>query len=87
LPSVEVGVLVGASFPPEGRVVPSGLPGGRVAVTVHRGDYAALGRAHAAVIRFAEEQALELSGGRWEIYGHWRDDLREPETEVYYLLR
>jgi hypothetical protein len=52
VPSVEVGVLVGATFAPEGRVVPSELPGGRVVVATHRGDYAQLGRAHEAVHRF-----------------------------------
>jgi effector-binding domain-containing protein len=86
-PAVEVGVLVVRSFAPIGRVVPSRLPGGRVLTTVHRGDYAALGRAHDAIHRFAQAESLELAGPRWEIYGHWYDDGREPETEVFYLLR
>jgi effector-binding domain-containing protein len=86
-PSVEVGVLVGRSFSPEGCVTSSELPGGKAAMATHRGDYAALGRAHEAVLRFAEERELELAGPRWEIYGHGHDDPREVETEVYYLLR
>ena len=85
-PSVEVGVLVGKPFPPSGNVISSRLPGGKAVMTVHRGDYAALGRAHEAVHRFAKERALELAGPRWEIYGHWHDDPRELETEIYYLL-
>jgi effector-binding domain-containing protein len=85
-PSVEVGVLVGRSFDGEGRVVPSLLPGGKVVMTTHRGDYAQLARAHDAVHRFAREQGLELAGPRWEIYGHWHEDPAALETEVYWLL-
>jgi len=81
VPTVEVGVLVSGSFDGEGRVVASRLPGGTVARTVHRGDYA-LGEAHDAVQRFAAERGLELAGPRWEIYGHPSD----PEAEIYYLL-
>jgi effector-binding domain-containing protein len=86
-PSVEVGVLVRTSFSPNGRVISSRLPGGKAAMTTHRGDYAQLDRAHEAVHRFARVQELELAGPRWEIYGHWRRDPRELETDVYYLLR
>ena len=86
VPNVEVGVLVGASFAAEGRVVVSQLPGGRVASTLHRGDYAGLGAAHDAVHRFAGESGLELGGPRWEIYGHPDGD-RDPHVEIVYLLR
>jgi effector-binding domain-containing protein len=85
-PSVEVGVLVAGSFAPEGRVVPSQLPGGTVATALHRGDYAELGRAHDAVLRRAAELGRAPAGPRWEIYGHWYDDGRAPETEVFHLL-
>jgi effector-binding domain-containing protein len=86
-PTVEVGVLVRRSFSPEGRVVPSRLPGGTVVTTIHRGEYGALGRAHEAVHRFARERGLELAGPRWEIYGHWHDVPAEVETEVCWLVR
>jgi len=86
-PAVEVGVLVRRTFEAVGRVVPSQLPAGRVAVAVHRGDYAGLGRAHDAVHRFAAARGLDLAGSRWEIYGHWSADPRDIETEVYWLLR
>ncbi len=82
-PSVEVGVLVGKRFSPERRVVPSQLPGGEIAMTIHRGEYSGLGDAHEAVHRFAAAQELELAGPRWEIYGHGHV---EPTTEVHYLL-
>jgi effector-binding domain-containing protein len=85
-PNVEVGVLVAAAFPGEGRVVVSQLPGGRVARTVHRGDYAGLAAAHDAVHRFAAASGLELAGPRWEIYGHPDGD-RNPDVEISYLLR
>jgi effector-binding domain-containing protein len=86
-PSVEVGVLVGSSFEPEGRVVPSRLPGGEVVMTTHRGDYARLGEGHDAVHRFAADRGLELAGPRWEIYGHPGDPGTQPETEIYWLVR
>jgi len=38
VPNVEVGVEVTRAFEPSGRVVPSTLPAGRVATTVHRGS-------------------------------------------------
>jgi effector-binding domain-containing protein len=85
VPTVEVGVLVSGSFAGEGRVVASQLPGGRVARTVHRGDFA-LDGAHDAVQRFAAQRGLEPAGPRWEIYGHMSDDPAEIETEIHYLL-
>ena len=85
-PSVEVGVLVGRRFAPEGRVISSQLPGGEVAMTIHRGDYSALGDAHEAVHRFAAARKLALAGPRWEIYGHGDVDPSALTTEVYYLL-
>jgi effector-binding domain-containing protein len=86
VPNVEVGVLVSASFPREGRVVVSQLPGGRVARTVHRDGYAGLGAAHEAVQRHVAGSGLELAGPRWEIYGHPQDG-RDPDIEIVYLLR
>jgi effector-binding domain-containing protein len=81
-PSVEVGVLAAAPFEPVGRVVPSRLPGGRVAMALHRGDYAELGATHDAVRRQALAQGPALPGVRWEIYGH----PPEVEIEVYWLV-
>jgi effector-binding domain-containing protein len=86
-PSVEIGVLVAGSFERHGRVVPSQLPGGDVATAVHRGDYAELGRAHVAVHDFIAANGLSRVGPSWEIYGHWREDPSELETQVYYLVQ
>ena len=86
-PDVEIGVLVSQPFEPRGRVVPSELPGGEVATAVHRGDYAKLGETHDAVRAAAAGRGRELAGPCWEIYGHWREDPNELETEVFWLLR
>lgn len=85
-PDVEAGVLVARSFEPAGRVIPSELPGGETATATHRGDYAQLGATHAAVREYAAAQGRELAGRRWEIYGHWRADPEELQTEVFWLL-
>jgi effector-binding domain-containing protein len=63
-------------------VIASQLPAGRAVTTVHRGDYAELGRAHEAVIEYARDHGLELAGPRWEIYGHPPD----VEIEIYWLV-
>jgi effector-binding domain-containing protein len=86
-PDVEVGVLVSGSFEPEGRVIASELPGGEVATTIHHGDYAQLRLAHDAVRDHVNAAGRELAGPCWEIYGHWRADPSELETEVFWLLR
>jgi hypothetical protein len=89
-PSVEVGAEVSRSFTRAGRVVPSALPAGRAAMAVARGapSPAKLAMVHAAVREWCAAHGHELSGVRWEIYGHWLED-QDPalfETEVYWLL-
>ena len=86
-PSVEVGVQVATRFEPKGRVVPSVLPAGEVAMTLHRGPYRGLGDAHEAVITWCAANGRERTGVRWEIYSDHRDNEAELEVEVYYLLR
>jgi effector-binding domain-containing protein len=86
-PDVEVGVLAARPFEPAGRVISSVLPGGEAATAIHRGDYAALGATHAAVLDHVRAHGREPAGPRWEIYGHWREDPSELETEIFWLLR
>jgi effector-binding domain-containing protein len=86
-PDVEVGVLTSARFESSRRVVPSALPGGEVATAIHSGDYARLGVTHDAVREFVAAHGRELAGPRWEVYGHWREDPSELETEIFWLLR
>lgn len=86
-PAVEVGVLVSGPFEGDGRVIASELPGGEAATAIHRGDYARLGATHDAVRDQVAARGREPAGPRWEIYGHWRADPSELETEVFWLLR
>jgi effector-binding domain-containing protein len=86
VPHVEVGVQVDGPFEPVGRVVPSSLPAGDVATTVHRGPYERLGEAHAAVRDWAAAHGHRLTGTRWEVYGDWTAFPEDLETEVSWLL-
>lgn len=83
-PHVEVGVQVAGTFAPIGRVVPSALPVGPAAKTVHRGSYDRLDDAHAAVRSWCATHGLRPTGVRWEIYGDWTEDSARLETEVWY---
>jgi effector-binding domain-containing protein len=84
---VEVGVQVTGPFAGGDGCVPSELPAGEVASTVHRGPYHLLGEAHRAVQAWCAANGRSMAGPRWEIYGDWREDPAELETEVCYLLR
>jgi effector-binding domain-containing protein len=86
VPNVEVGVEVTGPFESNGRVIPSVLPGGEVASTMHRGPYDALEEAHVALRAWCASHRHALTGVRWEIYGDWREDPADLETEVCYLL-
>ena len=86
VPNVEVGVQVAGPFAASAGC-PSELPAGRVATTVHRGAYDGLGAAHTAVRAWCVAHEHVLTGTRWEIYGDWRDDPRELETEISYLVQ
>ena len=87
VPNVEVGVQVAGTFDPSGRVVPSALPAGRVATTIHRGSYDGLDAAHRAIRARSAARGHELTGTRWEIYGDWRENPEDLETEINYLIR
>ncbi len=67
--AVEVGVQVIRAFEPSGRVVPSTLPAGEAAVTIHRGAPSEIGAAHDAVRAWCDSQRRRLTGVSWEIYG------------------
>jgi effector-binding domain-containing protein len=83
---VAFGVGASAPFAAVGKVQPVELPIGNVATTTHWGDYARLGAAHDAVIDWCRTNGHQLSGTRWEVYGHWTDDPAKLRTDVYYLL-
>ena len=67
--AVEVGVQVTGSFPAAGRVVPSILPAGEAAATVHVGVPAEIGAAHSAVRAWCSAHQREVTGISWEVYG------------------
>jgi effector-binding domain-containing protein len=85
-PNVEVGVQVAGPFTAAGRVISSCLPAGQAATTVHRGPYEDLLAAHQAVRAWCAAHGHQLQGTRWEIYGDWRDNTEELETQVSYLV-
>jgi effector-binding domain-containing protein len=85
--SVEIGVEVAGPFPATDGVAYSATPEGEVAVTTHRGAYAQLGAAHDAVIAWCAANGRERTGVSWEVYGDWREDPADLETEVCYALR
>lgn len=87
VPNVEIGVELIAPCTLDGPVVESALPAGEVAMTVHRGPYQDLGVAHERVKRWCADNGRALAGPLWEVYGDWREDPAELETEVYHLLR
>jgi effector-binding domain-containing protein len=86
VPNVEVGVLAAGPISDAGDVVSSALPAGMTAAATHRGSYAGLELTHRAVRDWCAAHGRQRAGPRWEIYGHWREDPGELETEVFYLL-
>jgi effector-binding domain-containing protein len=82
-----VGVQVSGSFEAAGAVVPSALPVGPAAHTVHWGDYARLGDAHDSVLSWCRANGQVTTGVRWEVYGDWDYDSSKVQTDVYWLLR
>ena len=83
---VAFGVGVKTPFVAVGNVVPTSLPIGEVATTTHWGNYAGLGAAHHAVNDWCVEHGRRPAGARWEVYGHWTDDVTQLRTDVFYLL-
>jgi effector-binding domain-containing protein len=84
--AVEVGVQVPESFEAAGRVVPSTLPAGEAAVTVHQGTPSELGAAHDAILAWCSAQRRELTGVRWEIYGDPDPQTGHFDVAVYWQL-
>ena len=89
--NLEIGVELDAPFSGAGEVLPSSLPAGPVATTIHLGPYQRLGEAHEAIHRWCEANGREPIRPCWEIYGHWLDewnnDPSKIRTDVYYLLK
>ena len=80
--NLEVGVEMDGPFDGAGEVVKSALPMGMAASTVHLGPYQRLGEAHAAVKSWCAKNGYELSGVRWEIYGHWIEEWNKDSSKI-----
>jgi effector-binding domain-containing protein len=65
---LEVGFPVGGPVQPRGEVVPSRLPGGRVATLVHQGGYDGLGESWGRLQKWVAQQGLTPAPGLWEVY-------------------
>lgn len=86
LADVAFGVGVTTPFVAVGNVEPTPLPVGEVATTSHLGSYSELGAAHHAVIDWCRMHQRRRAGPRWEVYGHWTEDVTRLRTDVFYLL-
>jgi effector-binding domain-containing protein len=84
--TVEAGFPVSPQVAPVGRVEAGTLPGGRVARTLHRGAYAQVRDAYAAVESFLTDNGYEPTGPAWESYLDG-PDAATPRTEVYVPCR
>jgi effector-binding domain-containing protein len=65
-----------------GRVEPDGLPGGRVARTLHVGAYGDVGAAYEALTSWLTDEGCVTAGEAWESYLDG-PEVPEPRTEVF----
>ena len=84
---VDFGVEVVRSFVGEGDVACVTTPAGEAAVVLHRGPYQMLAAAHQALHEWCAANGRTIGAHSLEIYGDWREDPKELETTVEYLLR
>jgi effector-binding domain-containing protein len=82
---MEVGVEVDGPFDPDGPVVASQLPGGRIAHATHTTGYTDLAATYAAITRWCEANGHALAGVQWERYGD-PDEQGHVDVEVCFLL-
>ncbi|MCE9580071.1 MAG: GyrI-like domain-containing protein [Deltaproteobacteria bacterium] len=84
---IDFGVEVTRRFEPGGEVRVVETPAGEAAEVVHRGDYAGLPGAHAALHRWCAAKHRRVGAHSLEIYGDWSPDPARLETTIQYLLR
>lgn len=73
---LEVGFVTDRTIQPEGDVVSSSLPGGRVARLVHSGAFDGLGASWERLQAWIQEQGLTSGSVMWEYY------LTEPSPDM-----
>jgi effector-binding domain-containing protein len=78
---VESGFPTSGAVTASGGVVPSELPGGTVATTLHTGAYDEVGAAYAAADSWLAEHRMVAAGSPWECYLDG-PEVAEPRTEV-----
>ena len=83
---VDFGVQVFAPFDPHDNVRCVETPAGEVARIVHRGPYAEMGAAHAAIQAWCVAHGRRIGSASWELYGDSTDDPANLETTISYLL-
>lgn len=77
---VEAGFPVNQPVGRVGEVVPSTLPGGELAVTVHVGPYDQLTSAYQAVADWMDKTGHQVSGPPWEVYYSDPEEQPDPDT-------
>lgn len=88
----EAGFPVPEPIDGDGDVVPSVLPGGLAAVTLHVGPYEAMEPAYEAVVSWVGERGGETTGDAWEVYltdpqeepdpAKWKTEVVQPYRET-----
>jgi effector-binding domain-containing protein len=84
---VEIGVQTPEPIAPEGEVIATATPAGRVATAVHWGAYDGLGQTHQAIHAWCSANGFRLGAFNWELYGDWSDDPAKLRTDVFYLVQ
>ena len=87
--TVEAGCPVSGAAEASGEIELGEIPGGTVAMTIHRGPYEALGDAHAALQAWLLERGYAQGGPPWESYVTDPGEVSDPselQTIVYLPL-
>ncbi len=86
---VEMGFPVASAVKSEGRVRSSTLPGGKTAISVHKGPYEEIGKAYGELSAFIQNQKLSPLGPCYETYLN-DPQVTKPEdllTEICFPLK